>query len=191
MKIRARLAIYNYITSFCLSRRYGEHGPNEGGFEDNYFFSGCGDDDLPMPGDLVALSSAPTSEWHLSWYVGMEPGRNYYSNKHLLESVETGEICNWCNVGFMVLCRDVVKRHPEWRWTDAQWAFRDRWFRVCKQRRDAYMTLPVQPVFDKFGSVTLGTRKRYGLGSTYTKKFPNWRKVRIKDMLEFYDQTVF
>jgi hypothetical protein len=190
-KKRARLAILNYIVASCKSMKYGDM-PTCGGFDKNYFtpYHGFSGDIVPQTGDLVTPTVAPHSEWYLSWYVEYISKGDHFEDIHVLESIETGRLCNWSNIGLDILCREVVKNHPEWRWTDKQYEFKDRWFRACYKKRDAYMTLPVPPTFHDGGGVTLGTRKRFGLGSSYYKKFPNWKKVLIRDMLEFYDSTL-
>lgn len=192
-KSKARLEILNYIITRCKSINYGDD-VNRGGFYNNYFFSNTLADTPPEPGDLVCLTSARPSEWYLSWYVEYQPynknGEMSYSDIHVLESIETGRLGNWSNVGFDILNRDVVKENPHWRWTDKQYTFKDRWFRACYKKRDAYITLPTFPVFHDGGGVTIGTRKRFSLGSSYFKKFANWKKVLVRDMLEFYDSTV-
>lgn len=184
----ARIQILNYIVTRCKSINYGD-GKNLGGFNNNYFFPNYPSGEPPIPGDLVCLTSASPSEWYLSWYLELIPQSDYYSNIHVLESIETGKVCNWRNVGFDILCRDVVKQYPEWRWTDKQYAFKDRWFRACYKKRAAFMTLPKSPIFHDGGGVTIGTRKRHGLGGEFNLKFPNWKKVLVKDMLEFYDSV--
>jgi len=192
-KNKARLEILNYIVTQCKSIRYGSE-VTIGGFDNNYFFSNDFADAPPLPGDLVCLRSTSPSEWYLSWYIEYQPnnrnGKMSYSDTHVLESIETGCLCNWRNVGFDILNRDVVKNNPHWKWTDKQYDFKDSWFRACYKKRNMHITLPTFPIFHEGGSVTLGTRKRFGLGSFYTKKFTNWQKVLVRDVVEFYDSTV-
>ena len=184
-KTKARLSILNYITTQCLSVRYGD-GSASGGFGNNYFQSLIFE--RPEIGDLVTLSSAPQTEWYLSWYVGFEAKSDSFCDIHVLESIETGNMGNWSNVSFYVLCRDVVNDHPEWKWDDAQYRLKEKWFRACYKKRGAYITLPTRPIFDNFGGVELGTRTRFGMGPVYKRRFPNWKKLTVKMMLEFYDQ---
>ena len=182
---QARLEILNYITVFCVARNYGD-GVLRGGLGDDYFYP----EDHPIEGDLVALHSAPFSKWYLSWYVGTEYMDDFYTHNHLLQSIEDQSRCYWSNVSFYALNRKVVANHPNWKWSDKQYMFKDKWLRACRKKRDAYMVLPTPPIFGDDGSVILGTRTRYGLGGMTSKKFLNWRKVTVKDMLDFYDQSV-
>ncbi len=181
MKTKARLQMLNYIINFCTSKNYGD-GLNSGGFGDCYFEP----KDKPIPGDLVSLQSAPFSEWYLSWY------REYVEDNklggvHVLESIETGKLCNWSNVSFCVLNRKLVNDHTIWKWTDQQFRFKEKWFRACYKKRNAHTDLPCFPEFKEDQSVTLKIRKRFGLGDDRSKQFSNWKKVLVKDMLEFYD----
>lgn len=175
---RAKIEILNYITSFFLVRNYGDK--NVGCLHDCYFEPKRN----PIIGDLVALSSAPNTEWYLSWYMENK------SDIHLLKSIETGKLCNWSNVSFFAMNRKEVDQFPKWRWTDKQYKFKDKWFRACYKKRDAYMVLPTLPEFKVDGSVKIGTRARFNLGEPNEKTFNNWKKVLVKDMLEFYDHVV-
>lgn len=117
----------------------------------------------------------------------------YSGNEYLLESIEDGALCWWGNVSVNPYNQETVNKFPQWRWTDEQFAFSERWQRACK-RRDAYMVLPMLPVFHDDGSVTLGCRLRYeGLPGRewrpQPKKFDNWKKLKVKDMLAYYDEA--
>lgn len=127
-----------------------------------YDFSERGD---PVPGDLVMLQSAPQSEWHLSWYVKDQGG-----DRHLLESLKTGELCNWSNVGLIVMNRKWVSEHECIRWTDKQFAF-EKTFRAEFKKADFYIHLPYISRFDG-DSVYITYRVRYGLNETLTQAEP-------------------
>jgi len=181
-KNRARLEILNHIAQFCLSQDFGDRirwgGPHA--FHTTY-------DERVQIGDLIALQSAPTSKWYFSWLIEIEvwPG----GSRYLLESIEDGTLCWWHNVGLYFLDRKVLADYPSWRWTDKQFAFKDRWWRVCFKDKDAYLTLPTFPIFGEDHRVTLGTRTRFGLDDHRPQKtFPDWRKVTKAMMAEFYDE---
>lgn len=181
-RTRARREILWYVTQFCLTRVYGDDRtyPSLHGFVSS--FGGK----TAQPGDLVAITSAPVSDWYLSWMRECD-GKDRY----LLESVETGKLCWWSNVGIEYLERQSVADNPQWRWTDRQFAFDDRWKKVCYKEKDAYITLPVPPRFGDGWQVILGTRTRFGLDDYRpTRTFPDWRKVTKKTMGEFYDECV-
>jgi len=185
IKTRAKIDILSYITRFCLSRNYGI-GNNQGGLGENAFLPL----EDPKVGDLVSLQSAPASEWYLSWYIEKIPRNDSFDTIHVLESIDTGELCNWSNVSFCVLNRDVVAEHPEWRWMDKQYEFKDRWFRACYKKRNAYIDRPCRPEFREDDSVVLPLRKMFNMGDGTSKIFNNWKKVLVRDMLEFYDSVV-
>lgn len=147
--------------------------------------------DDPVPGDLVILKHVLQSEWYLSWYIERMPVNATALQEHMLESVETEKLCKWSDVGFAVLNREVVDDHPEWKWTDAQWEFHDLWRSTCIKKRKAYFNLPCAPVFeDSTDKVTLTLRKRFDAGVPTSQTFDNWKQLKVRDMLEFYDAVV-
>lgn len=181
-KNKARLQILGYLAQFSLQRRIG--GQVYGGLKDCAFE---GDTQDAIPGDLVALQSAPFGKWYLGWLISKEWPEGWAGEQYLIESIEDGELCNWSNVGLIHYNRETVRNHPEWRWTDAQFDFKERWWNVCYKDKDAYIYLPTMPVFDDKG-VELGVRVRFGISQTVIREhFPNWRKVTKKMMAEFYD----
>lgn len=184
-KNRARLLILNHIMQFSLQRRIGDQV--YGGLRDMAFHG----DDLggtkAEPGDLVALQSAGPSKWYLGWLISREWPEGWAGEQYVIESIEDGQLCNWTNVGLIHYDRSQTKTHPEWRWTDQQFQFKDRWWNVCYKDRDAYIYLPTMPVFDG-AAVEIGVRVRFGISSTViNKRFDNWRKVTKKLLAEFYD----
>lgn len=142
-------------------------------------------------GDLVSISSAPASEYYLSWVVEIESGDKTTLPRYVLKSIETGNLCGWANVGVNIYDREEVAQYPEWRWTDKQWAFKNRWNKVCYGWNDAYMVLPLPPVFHDDGSVDLGVRVRMSFNKYTSKKtFPNWKKCTMKMMDEYFEKCV-
>jgi len=183
---RSRIEILNYVLNFGTYKSW-DNDRSVRLKEDDCYFVPTGS---PNKGDLVLLSSAPFGEWYLSWYLDTDPKENGF-DIHLLQSLETGKLCNWTNVSFNHLNRKFLDKRPDWRWVDKQWEFKDRWWRACYRKRDAHMTLPKMPVFHDDGSVTLSTRTRYNLDDKEpTRKFLDWRKVLVRDMLDFYDEVV-
>lgn len=183
-KTIARLAILHHIAEFSLSREIG--GQPYGGLKDMRFR----ENHRPEPGTLVALSSAGRSKWYLSWVVSSDTPDGWAGPEYVLESIEDGEIGSWTNVGIWQYDPATTASHPEWRWTDRQHELNSRWFRVCYKKRDAYIRLPVQLSFDG-DAVLFRVRTRFGLDSHVpARTFPNWRKVTIAMMLDFYDSAV-
>lgn len=174
-KSRARLAILNELLSFPTIRgkdwvsTYGET--------------------KAAVGDLVALDCAPVSEWYLSWVIEIDATTNPGWARWALESVDTGRQCWWQNVGISIY----KGKHgipAEWRWTDRQFQLRDRWYRVMN-REDAYLTRPAQFEFGSDGSLVVGVRERHNFGGdnfNYSKTFPDWRKVTIAQLTDFYHE---
>lgn len=184
-KNRSRILILSHIAQFSLQRRIGDH--IYGGLSDMAFLGGAALSPDVMPGDLVAIQSAPASKWYLGWLLERKQPPGYACEVYTIESIEDGQHCDWSNVGLIYYDRSQTRAHPEWRWADAQHKFSDRWQRACRKIRGAYIHLPFGPTFDG-DAVELGVRVRHGLSEAVIRKsFPNWRKVTIKTMLEFYD----
>lgn len=128
------------------------------------------------------------NKWYLSWVVEVEQVENGFT-KYLLESIEDGSLGWWTNVSFHLFQDCEIPQR--WRWTDKQFEFRDRWFRACHKTRDAYITLPCEPHFTDDGGVIIKTRTRFGWDNNNKEiKFPDWKKVKVREMLEFYDSVI-
>lgn len=169
-KDRARFAILNEVLSYPTVR--GKDWES---------------DRYPSLGSLVCLSCVRGNKWYLSWVVEIRH-RDRIGAEYLLESIEDGELCWWSNVHLFKFNPDAVAKNPEWRWTDKQFAFLDRWYRVCR-KYDSYVVRPDETVFKEDGSVTLALYKRHDFEETkfhYEKIFPNWKKTTMKMMAEFY-----
>lgn len=181
-KLRARQEILHYVLSFCISHRYGD-GRISGGIEG--FITTWSN---PVrPGDLVILTSAPSSKWQIGWLIEVDVQE--FGTRYLIESLEDGSLCWWENVGIEYFPRD--KLQDSWRWTDRQWAFRDRWWRVCYKEKGAYIVRPLEPVFDDGFSVTLGIRTSHGFDDIRPERtYPDWRKVTKAVMATCYDECV-
>lgn len=190
-KIKSRQEILHYILSFCMSRITAytrdedEHPKTHGSFTG--FVSDSAQNPVKI-GDLVLLSAAPVSKWKLGWLSETRENHPGYV-EYLIESLEDGELCWWGNVGISFLHRHSVQE--QWRWSDRQWSFKKRWWDVCYKEKDAYITLPLFPVFGDGYEVTLGTRTRFGLDDMRpSRTFPDWRKVTRAMMAQCYDDCV-
>lgn len=115
----------------------------------------------PVPGDLVNLQSAPDSEWHLSFYI--EDQKDGY---HLLESLKTGKLMRWSNVGFVVMSREWVRDYECIRWSDEQFRFSNL-LRAESRRADFYISLPFIEKMTK-GHAVIGFRTRHSLDKVRT-----------------------
>ena len=187
-KSRAKILILSHLAQFSLQRRIGNLPYS--GLADMAFESGGFGDANVHPGDLVALQAAPPSKWYLSWLVSTQTPAGWIGPQYTLESIEDGTLCNWSNVSLVYYNREQVRDHPEWRWTDRQHQFNDRWLRVCRKERGAFIHLPVQAKFED-DAVILQVRLRYGIREDLPpRRFGNWRKTTKKMMLEYYDEMV-
>lgn len=142
----------------------------------------------PCVGDLVAMNCAPATKYYLSWLHEIDPNNGW--PKYLLESIEDGEMCWWGNVGLSYYDRERVSLRASWKWDDEQFAFNDRWNKVCFKKNDAYIVLPCEPIFTDDGGVLLEVRIRFGLDDYHNPvSFPNWKKVTMKMMDEYYKKS--
>lgn len=135
----------------------------------------------PFEGDIVILQSAAASEWHISIYHGHGEG-GHYDRNHLLESLRTGRLCNWTNVGFLVLDKKECAVNELWLWTDEQFDFSDKMGKVSR-KADFYLAIPF---IDKFDGdvVNIKFRTRFGLDDKITNVPPfEWRKITQKSLL--------
>ena len=184
-RTRGRLLLMGHLMQFSLQRRMSDGEAYAGRSQDA--FSGHARD--AIPGDLVAVHTARPDKWYLGWLVEKEVAAPPREPRYLIESVEDGELCWWDNVALVHYDRETVRSHPQWRWTDAQHDFAERWYEVCRQDKDAYMYLPIAPTFDG-NAVELGVRVRLGFSPTVIREtFPNWRRTSRKAMGDFYDRA--
>jgi len=173
-KNRARIAILGEVLAF----------PSLGSV--NWTF--CYFDKEPQVGDLVSMNCASPSKYYLSWM--REINQNNGWPAYLLESIDDGELCWWSNIGLSYFDRKMITDRPSWKWDDEQFAFKDRWNKVCYKKNDAYIVIPCPPAFMDDGSVLLDVRIRYGL-SDYRNpiNFPSWKKLTMKAMDEYYKNS--
>jgi len=183
-KYRAKIEILNYIVNQCtniysddgmrINLNHPEHG----------FRSAILDMTKPPIGGLVKLSTAPYTKYYLGWLLEKKENGEY-----LIESIEDGGLCSWSNVGLYYLNPEMVEKHPEWRWNDKQFKIKDQWLNACYKTRDCHVLRPVLPTFDEDGSLTLSLRKIFKDEIVAKKKFDNYKKVQVREMLQFYDDS--
>lgn len=173
---RAKQQILHHVLTFCLTRRFGggSHTPGITAFvSDDIVNSGA------RPGDLVVLQSAPSSKWTIGWLRGTERDPADGS-RHLIESLDDGELCWWSNVGIVYLDREVVATHPEWRWTDPQWALADRWKETVGRKGDPLIRY-THPEYGEGNSVRIGTYVSHvDQPIIEMRDFPDWRRITKK-----------
>jgi len=183
-KDRARKQVLWYICQFSLGVEID--GSSYSGLRETRFRP----TNMPKIGSLVALQSMRDPDFYLGWVHEVKVGKIGFDTVYTVESLETGELIDWSNVSVLEYDSRTTDEHPEWRWTDEQWSFKDRWDRLCYKERDAYIVLPLFPEFDG-DAVTLGTRIRHGWGDPPpSKRFEAWQAVTDDDMLAYYDASV-
>lgn len=180
MKTQAKIQILAHIFQFKINKVTDEglQYPNKEGFMGGIFSGG---ENVPI-GTLVTLFCAPNTKYYLSWLkeIKMEGGEA----KFLLESIEDGEVCWWSNVSLYYLPLEYVERFPDWKWTDKQFEFAKKWYRV----KSSYMVVPMQPVFLENGNVILKVRYKFNLKEDQPEKeFSNWKTLTKREMQIFID----
>lgn len=190
-KSRSRTRILHYVLSFCVTKIFGseeaikKHPQTHGGISG---FVKVSDNTPVQVGDLVLLEAAPATKWQIGWLAETRSTPEGWT-EYLIESLEDGSLCWWSDVGLCFLKRDAVQ--AQWRWDDRQWAFKDRWFRVCDKAWGASDDRPLLPDFGDGFAVTIGTRtsNRFDdIGPTRT--FPDYRKVTKAMMAQCYAECV-
>ncbi|WP_156892476.1 hypothetical protein [Salaquimonas pukyongi] len=181
-KARARDEILDFVLQNCLAHRLGDERPSGYGPAFNPIgFLGK----MAQAGDLILVSGIPQHGWSLCWLHRISSDQP--ENRYLCESVETGEMSWWSNVGIEYLDRDVVESHPQWRWTDQQFAFNDRWQRACGEPADWRGLKPLMPVFEAGFSVALALQAATGWREErQERRFEDYRKVTKTEMRSFF-----
>lgn len=131
-------------------------------------------------GDFISLDAAPPSDWQLSWVEKLEPS----SDRILLKSALTGQLCWWSNVGYTILKKERIL--DKFKWTDRQFLFDDKFSRAIRRNNDPVLTYG-GCVFEGF-KVTCYLRKRLGFSDDWRASitFEDFRKVKASQLNEFY-----
>lgn len=188
---QSRQLILHYITEFCLLREMSDGSVYTGLKSSRWRATRT-----PAPGALVALQHAPPSKWHLSWVRSFSQNPGHHDITYMLESIDDGEVGAWSNVSLLQFDMKTVQNSPHWRWTDEQHEFNDRWLRLCRDERDAYIVVPVQSVFydaedGEPEHVYLETRTRWGLDDLrFGDRLYDWRSATDAQLLAVYDNAV-
>lgn len=183
---RSRIEILNWITSFMTANYHKSINGHLITDKNNAFHYADDDKDIPI-GTLVKMQSAPFNKYYLAWIVEIKEGNNQFDRQFLLKSIEDGSFCWWSNVSFKYILPELIEENLHWKWTDAQFDFYDKWKRAVK-RRNPYITLPIRPRFYDDGSVTLGTRRRFGFTTPAPQKtFTSWKTLKSSEMLAYFD----
>jgi hypothetical protein len=181
-KTISRINILNYITMFSLGR---DLGTLEGyaGLKESRFKR---IEQIPTKLNcLVALTSAPISKWYLSWLIDYKQRKGYI--QYLLESVEDGDLCWWGNVSLWEY--PPAEKHPEWQWTDEQHKFNKKWLSVKKKEKKYTLKVPMQAIFDE-NDVILSVREKFDeFKKVKQKYFINWKKIKLRDMIEWFNSV--
>lgn len=184
-KNRAKIEILNYIISVCTNTftRDSKLMVNNPKIEHGFISTLLDRGNMPV-GTLVKLTCVREStEYYLGWLREIKDGGVY-----LIESIENGKLCNWSNVGIEYMPIESIQYH--WKWNDHQFKIKDQWMRACYKSRDCHLLRPIYPEFSDSGnSFTLSLRKMFSDEIVSTKIFKDYRKVLVRDMLEFYDDS--
>jgi hypothetical protein len=172
-KHRARQSIMFYVLAFCTEKPYARR--------DCSWING-----EHAVGDLVLLRCVRGwTKWNIGWLRGIVPHRSGW-HKYVIESLEDGELCNWENVSFEYMRREIVADNPEWQWNDDQFSFWDRFRITC--REECWSPAPMQPKFNGL-SVELSMRERYEEKVSEPELFKDYREITTEMIVEFINRT--
>lgn len=177
--------LVDYLLQFSMSRvRSGEldkpYPATHGGLEGfGYEF-----DDVQID-DLVLVSAMQVPDFRLSWVLQTRNAGG--GNEYLLRSAKTGEEIWWSNVGLAVFHRATRIKHADWRWTNEQVNFSDRWFQAASDC-DEYMVRPMMPEFGAGTDelVTIKTRARHNFTDYKAQRTFAWKLVNDQDLRDYY-----
>jgi len=175
---RARIEILNYIINFATTTYYDEHRNIS---QKDWSFESVKSEAL-RDGDLVRISAAPFTKWYLSWFKEIRLHDNGW-HEFLLESIEDGGLCWWSNVSLVRFSPIKVKDMEHWKWDDNQWDFADK---VKKVLSKYYSINYYPPEFKEDGSVEVKGRYRWTQEHTESIKYPDYKKVLLKDLVAFF-----
>lgn len=186
---RAYSSMLDYILQFGLSYiTQGEDTefPRTRGSSVGFVNTGFSDNQ-PKVGDLIVLTSANALQWRLSWLDGITQAPSG-DCIYLCRSIKDQSLCDWSNVGVSYLHRMTLNQHPEWKWSDDQWAFNDKWMRAANKECDAYIWRPLWAQFWEDDSVTIGVRQRHGMENSPRPivTIQSWKKITLKKLIEHY-----
>lgn len=188
---RSHAAIIDYLISFGISRIHGGEDteyPRTVGASIGFVACFAGNAGAVV-GDLIRLESAPASKWRLSWLMEIR-STGCGNSEWLCRSIIDGDLCWWSNVGVSYLHRPTVNNHPEWRWSDDQYVFHDKWAKAG-HRNDAYLYRTVSPDFNEDGTATISTRVRHSISDERPSRIVrNWKKATIKSLSAIYLEMV-
>ncbi len=137
-------------------------------------------------GDLIRLTSTQDKEYRLGWLIATRLVG--HDTEYLIQSLKTGKFCWWSNVGVDYFHRTTLGYHPEWKWTDEQHEFNDRWMGACQEYHDPYIWPPLWADFNDDGTVSVGVRMRHDQEGDPrpTIKLTNWQSARRKGLADVY-----
>lgn len=171
--------IMGFIAQSCVSTRFQDGEP----CGEKYSFIRATPENPVRIGDLVIMDALKGSEWHFSWVMNTLESNDNRGTVHTLRSVETGRENDFHWVALSYLDRAAIALFPEFRWTDRQIAFGERWRDVCSQEFDPHRIEASDVDFFEDGRVVLGIRS-VSRGNHFSQSITlkNWQKVTRREM---------
>ncbi|MDR5839374.1 hypothetical protein [Caballeronia sp. LZ034LL] len=189
----AHQKLTDYLLHFCVSRIHGTRNaaverPRTFGTHAGFVSTEVPEDpSLLHAGDLLLISGHRNPLWRMAWLKRVKLGE--CGPEYIVQSTQgEGEVTCMHNVSVSFFHRPTLAQHPEWRWTNEQHWFMDRWLEAVMQHRDTRLIAPMMPVF--FGdSVCLKARGRFGISDFRPEKTINdFREMTQDSILSCYDE---
>lgn len=171
--------LLGFLAQSCVSTRFEGREPCKA----KHSFIRATPENSAEVGDLVIMDALKDSEWHFSWIMNIEESNDNRGTVYTLRSIETGRENDFHWVALSYLDRAAVALFPEFRWTDRQIAFNERWRDVCSQKFDPRRIEASDVDFLEDGRVVLGirsVRRENSFSQSITLK--DWRKVTRREM---------
>lgn len=178
---RSRMKVTEYVISIC-TKKYsdGKLLPECGkqrGVTCNYLHNV----EIPI-GSLCLLDCAPFSKFYLSWYLGEKDGEYY------LQSIEDHSVARWVNAVIHPFPLEMTEGCPQFRYSDRQFSFQDRWENAVKKNN--YWLVPLYSIFNEENEeVTLRLRRKFE-DEVFECTLPSWRKASNNDLKEAVEKIV-
>ena len=179
---RAYAELLDYLLLYGLN--VGSQQQSRQGFSTPMFYSTTSDF---QENDLVVINATSNKEYRISWLKGqlIHPSGD---REFLLQSAKTGNECWWSNAGIYVAQRKDVESHPEWKWTNEQWGFKDAWAKIQHVENEYSIRTHITAINGDVAEIK--TRTRYSLDDLNIVTSFNWKEMSVGELVLLHRQII-